>query len=108
MKNKKMKNKEKFFYDLDYDLYLYFYFFYCNLLLHSLIKQGKKIKQINLFLKLKYELKIKEKEDPYLIILIAFLNITPVIYTKKVWVAGANKVMGFPISSEKQVKLVIS
>lgn len=103
-----MKNNNRFLCKNDYDLFLYFYFFFHELIWKSLLKKGKKIKQINIMFYFKYNLKLNQENDPYLISLIAFLNITPVLYSKKIWLGGVNRVMGFPIKLEKQVKIAVA
>jgi len=103
-----MKNKDRFLCKTNYDLFLYFYFFFHELIWKSLLKRGQKIKQINFFLSFKYELKLRQENDPYLILIIAFLNIMPVLYSKKIWLGGINRIMGFPIKLEKQVKIGVS
>jgi ribosomal protein S7 len=66
-----------------------------------------KLRTINIFFSLKYQLKLRENEDPYLIFLISMLNISPQIFPKKLWVAGANRVLAFPIYLKKQIFLGI-
>ena len=102
-----VKYKQKFIYKIEYDSFLYLYFFYHEFFWKSILKKGLKLRTINFFLNLKYQLKLKENQEPYLIFLIAMLNISPQIFPKKLWVAGANRVLAFPIFLKKQIFLGI-
>ena len=81
----RLYNKVRFKNDLKawYDYYIYLGFRYHNLFFCSLINDGKKLKAFNFLLKLKYNLKIKEITDPYNIILISFMNITPEVFLRQ-------------------------
>jgi len=102
-----VKYKKKFIYKLEYDSFLYLYFYYHEYFWKSILKKGLKLRTINLFYNLKYQLKLRENTEPYLIFLVAMLNISPQIFPRKLWVAGANRTLAFPIFLKKQVFLGI-
>jgi len=100
-----IRYRKKFIYKLEYDSFIYLYFYYHEYFWKSFLKKGLKLRAINFFSLVKYELKLKEKNDPYIIFLIAMLNISPQISPKKVWVAGASRTLAFPILLKRQVFL---
>lgn len=102
-----VKQKRKFVYKMEYDSFLYLYYYYHEYFWKTQLKKGFKLRAINFFYLIKFELKLKENNDPYIIFLIAMLNISPQIFPKKLWVAGASRVLAFPILLKRQVYLGI-
>lgn len=98
-----MKNDLKFWYNYRY--YIWFNFHYS--FFHSLIKNGKKIFAFNRFLLIKEGLKLKDKEDPYLIFLVSMMKITPLVRLKSTWGRGGRVSIALPISDKKRLSFGI-
>ena len=56
------------------------YFCFISTFIGSLTQRGLKMKAFEKFLHVKYVLKKKRKLDPFLLLLICFLKVTPSIY----------------------------
>jgi hypothetical protein len=64
---------------VNHDFYFHNWFCYHISFFGSLIFHGKKLSAFGFFLRLKYELKLRELNDPYLIFLVAMMKVTPKI-----------------------------
>jgi hypothetical protein len=92
-----MKIKKKIYY---YNLWhLYHKNFFGNL-----IFRGRKLFAFKFFLFIKYQLKIREKHDPFLLFLISMLKLTPKIFLKPINISATSKGVPLPISLEKSIK----
>jgi len=90
-----------------YDFYYHLWFSYHHVFFGSLIFRGKKILAFNNFLKIKFELKIREKYDPFLVFLVSMMRITPSLILKPVKKSGISYGVPFPVSHRKQVTFAI-
>lgn len=90
-----------------YDYYIYLGFHYHNLFFCSLIKEGKKLKAFNFLLLLKANLKTKEVADPFYILLISFMNITPEVFLRYYRSGSVKYGVGMPISERKKITFAI-
>lgn len=68
----------------------------------SLICRGMKLKAFNFMIKLKYYLKLKEHVDPYWIILIALMKISPDVLVYPLKLGGAVQKVPLFICARKQ------
>lgn len=94
--NKNLVYSERF------DYYSYVGFRYHRLLSKSLISRGLKLKAFNFMISLKYYLKVKERVDPYRIILIALMKISPDIMVYPLKLGGAVQKVPLFICARKQ------
>lgn len=90
-----------------YDYYSYFGYRYHHLFSHSLIFRGRKLWAFNFFVRLKYELKKREKVDPYWILFIALSNITPDLILYPLKLGGVLQKVPLPISERKQFTFAV-
>jgi len=105
----KLEKKENFCFLLRtwYDYYVYLAFCYHNLFFCRLIKEGKKLKAFNFLLLLKFNLKLREMVDPYIIIFIAFMNITPEVFLRYFRSGSVKNGVGMPLSQGKKISFAI-
>lgn len=83
------------------------WFSYHNIFFGSLIFRGKKAKAFNMFLKIKEQLKLKERFDPSMVFYVAMLRITPNVMLFPVKKAGVTEAAPFPIGGRKQVTFAV-
>ena len=90
-----------------HDYYWNIWFVYHNVFFGSLISRGKKLLAYNMFLNIKYQLKIKEKFDPYFVFLIAMMKISPSVLLIPLKRSGVIQGVPFPITDRKKVTFAI-
>jgi len=86
-----------------YDYYYHMYFCFISTFIGSLIQRGLRMKAFNKFLHVKYVLKIKESLDPFVLLLICFLKITPSIYFLPMRMGRIVQGIPLPIFEQKQI-----
>ena len=79
------------------------YYCFISTFTGSLTVNGFKLKALKKFLQVKYVLKIREKLDPYIILLIAFLKVTPSIYFLPMRMGRIVQGIPLPIFEQKQI-----
>lgn len=94
-------------YSRRFDYHAYLWFRYHKLFFGSLIFRGRKLWAFNFFLRLKYELKIREGIDSFWVFLVAVMQITPdmLLFPKKM--GGAIHYVPMPIGERKQYTFAI-
>jgi ribosomal protein S7 len=90
-----------------YDYNNYTYYRYSHLLFRSLINRGHKLKAFNFMIALKLQLKLRERVDPNLIILVALLKITPDILVYPLKLGGAVQKVPLAICARKQYTFAV-
>ena len=90
-----------------YNFYNQLWFNYHHLFFCSLIFRGRKIFAFNLLLRIKEGLKAKEKYDPFLVFLVAFMKITPAVILLTLPQGGMLHSVPFPITPKKQVTFAV-
>lgn len=90
-----------------YDLYSYLWFRYHRLFFKSLIFRGRKLWAFKFFISLKYELKNRENIDPFWILLVSLMKVTPeiLLYPKKL--GGKINWVPLPIGERKQYTFAV-
>jgi len=73
-----------------------------------MLKKGKKIKNQNIYIYIKEEIKKKTETNPFWVIYFAFKNLLPVIDTKKKRLGSTKKEIPILITNKKQTKDVVS
>lgn len=89
-------------YSKQFDYISYMHFRYHTLFFKSLVFRGRKLWAFNFFIGLKYQLKLREKVNPFWVFLVALMKITPdfLLFPKKF--AGRVSGVPLPISEVKQ------
>jgi len=90
----------------NYNFFNYLFFKYHRIFFGSLIFNGKKLWAFNLFLKLKYNLKIKEGVEPNLLFFFSMINISPTVLLFPLKIGG--KVEGVPLPISLNKKLIFA
>jgi ribosomal protein S7 len=83
------------------------WFSYHNIFFGALIFRGKKAHAFNMFLRIKEQLKLRERFDPSLVFYVAMLKITPNVVLFPVKRSGVMEAAPFPIGSRKQVTFAV-
>jgi ribosomal protein S7 len=68
---------------------------------------GKKIMAFKFIISLKQFLKLKEGFDPYLIFLVAMLQVTPNLLLRAIRMGSGSKNVPLPISEKKKIAFAI-
>lgn len=92
---------------LKHIFYYHLFFSYNYLLFRSLIFSGKKIRAFNYFINFKYNLKLSENFDPFLIFLTAMIRISPEFTLSALKLSGIIYWVPAPITLKKKVTLVV-
>lgn len=87
--------------------YYHFFFLYNNLFFKSLIVSGKKMKAFNIFVILKYSLKLEENYDPYYVFLISMMRLSPEFVLSALKLSGIIYWLPAPITLKKKVTLSV-
>jgi ribosomal protein S7 len=90
----------------NHNFFNYLFFKYHRIFFGSLIFKGKKLWASNLFLKLKYNLKIKEGVEPNLLFFFSMINISPTVLLFPLKIGG--KVEGVPLPISLNKKLIFA
>jgi len=86
-----------------FDYYYHMCYCFISTFVGSLTSRGLKLKALKKFLHVKYVLKMKEKLDPYLLLLICFLKVTPSIYLLPMRMGRIVQGIPLPIFDHKQI-----
>jgi len=99
--------KKKLNYTTRFDFYPFLYFSYHRLFFGSLVHRGRKLWAFNFLQRLKYELKKQEDCEAFLVLLVAWLQITPdlILFPRKL--GGSVKQVPLPITERKQYTFAI-
>lgn len=95
-------------YSRRFDYFDYFAYRYHRLFFRSLIFRGRKLWAFNFLLNLKYELKIREKIEPFWVFLISLLKITPDLIAFPLKLGGSVQSVPMPITERKQFTFAVS
>jgi len=98
MKNYKIKFRKK-----EYNILNFYIYRYHRIFLGFLIKRGRKIWAYNFMRKLKYNLKLKEKFDPSLILFFSLVKIAPAVLLCPYKWGGSIEGVPLPISANKKM-----
>ena len=101
------KIRSTILYNSNNDLKSHFLFRYQRLLFSRFISRGRKIRAFNMFLDLKFFLKLRENTDPNLVFLISMLKATPVIFLLPVRLGSFTQGVPMPISEKKQITFAV-
>jgi ribosomal protein S7 len=91
-----------------HNYYLRLYDTYHHLFFRSLIFRGRKIWAFNFFVNLKFELKKRERIDPFWVLLVSLLKITPDFILLPRKLGGTTKYVGLPIIEKKRYRFAIN
>lgn len=96
--------------NLDYNRYNYYYYLFFSynvLFFRSLIFSGKKLRAFNLFLNLKYNLKLEESFDPFFIFLVSMMKLSPEFTLSALKLSGIIYWLPIPITLKKKITLSV-
>lgn len=86
-----------------YNYYYHLLYCYQNIFFNSLIFRGNKLRAFNNFLEVKNTLKIREKNHPYLIFLVAMMSVSPNIFIMPKKLGKFTHGIPFPITLRKKI-----
>lgn len=92
---------------LDSTRYEFLFFSYNSAFFKLLIGAGAKIRAFNLFVQLKYKLKVEEDFDPYIIFLVSMMKISPQFTLSALKLSGVVYWVPIPIFLRKKITLSI-
>ena len=101
-KQVKLLKKKTFNVKLQENIFYYWHKYHRHFF-RSLIWRGRKISAFNFFIKIKYELKLRENIDPLLVFFVALLKITPDVILFPFRRSGAVNMVPMPITIKKQI-----
>jgi len=90
-----------------FDYYSYLAFRYHYLFFKSLIFRGNKLRAFSIYCNIKLRIKLREKTNPFWVILIALLKITPDCLVYPLKLGGQIQKVPLPISPRKQYTFAV-
>lgn len=90
-----------------HDSHVHHVYSYHRLFLTNLIFRGRKATAFRWLCEVKYHLKLREKFDPYLLLVVALMKISPGVILFPIKKSGVVQGAPFPISRRKQIAFAI-
>jgi small subunit ribosomal protein S7 len=80
---------------------------YHRLFFGALIFRGRKLAAFNMFMNIKYQLKLRESYDPYFIFYVAMLKITPEVFLVTLPLGSVKYGVPLPITEIKKISFAV-